>query len=87
MGRGMARRGDEVTTQGKGTPKCSRCARRWRGHGEWNMTMVRGRVAGLLCPSCQTPEENAEAEINFATLDYAMNAHGQLTARPKMATA
>ncbi|MFF7415705.1 hypothetical protein [Streptomyces lydicus] len=30
-----------------------------------------GVLRGLLCPECQTPEENAEAEVKEATLDYA----------------
>ncbi len=50
--------------------KCSRCQRRYRGQGDWNATVERGVIVGVLCPDCQTPDENAEAEINAATLDY-----------------
>ncbi|GMA33525.1 hypothetical protein [Litorihabitans aurantiacus] len=51
--------------------KCMRCRRRYRGHGEWNLQYDLGREVGVLCPDCQTPEENAEAVINEATIDYA----------------
>jgi hypothetical protein len=37
----------------------------------WNATYVEGRPTGEhLCPDCQTPEENMQAELNAATLDY-----------------
>ena len=72
-----------MTGKGAGKPRCSRCGKRYRGHGEWNLTVRRGIVVGHLCPGCQTPEENAEALINFATLDYGLNEHGQLIARPR----
>ncbi|WP_199700477.1 hypothetical protein [Galactobacter valiniphilus] len=49
---------------------CMRCRRKYRGRGEWNLVFAKGYVTGALCPSCQTPEENAEAVINEATLDY-----------------
>ena len=50
--------------------KCDRCGRRYRGHGEWNIVLSQGIATGFLCPDCQTPEENAEAVINEATVDY-----------------
>jgi hypothetical protein len=49
---------------------CSRCKRRFRGHGEWNAELVDGVAVSFLCPDCQTPDENAEAAINEATTDY-----------------
>lgn len=36
----------------------------------WNAVFRSGVVHSYLCPACQTPEENAEAEINEATLNY-----------------
>lgn len=45
--------------------------------------MSRGVPAGYLCPGCQTPEENAEAEVNQATLDYAVRADGRAIGVPK----
>ncbi|MCV7380265.1 hypothetical protein H7K38_16600 [Mycobacterium alsense] len=39
---------------------------------DWNVVVEYGVVMGLLCPACQTPEENAEAAVNEATLDYFM---------------
>jgi hypothetical protein len=38
---------------------------------------------GCLCPDCQTPEENAEAAINEATLEYGVSVDGRLLGRPK----
>jgi hypothetical protein len=34
----------------------------------WNMVYDKGYLTGYLCPGCQSPEENAEAEINEATV-------------------
>lgn len=67
---------------------CKRCGKRVRatrkGIEGWNIEAHRGIVFGFLCPGCQTPEENAEAEINSATLDYeGADAFGFLRARPK----
>jgi hypothetical protein len=63
--------------------KCRRCDRKYKGRGEWNAVFRRGVYVGLLCPDCQTPEENAEAAINQATLEYALDEHGRPMARPK----
>ena len=52
----------------------------------WNVTTSMGVITGYLCPTCQTPEENAEAEINEATLDYqagGVDAFGRMYAMPK----
>ncbi|NDJ91469.1 hypothetical protein [Mycolicibacter kumamotonensis] len=67
--------------------RCDRCRRRYRGHGEWNATARQGVIVGYLCPDCQTPEENAEAEINLATLDYFVGADGLFRGRPKVVSA
>lgn len=63
--------------------RCHRCGRRYRGSGNWNVEMKDGRPQFLLCPSCQTPEENAEAEINEATLRYGVDVFGRGIAVPK----
>lgn len=63
--------------------RCSRCRRRYRGHGDWNVVVSAGVVTGYLCPGCQTPEENAEATIHEATLDYGITQDGLLIGRPK----
>jgi hypothetical protein len=66
------------------TIRCSRCGRRWRGQDDWNATLEGGHVVGVLCPDCQTPEENAEAEINQATLEYLPpDEQGRARSRPK----
>lgn len=68
--------------------RCSRCGRRLRnpasqaGKG-WNVEMKGGEARAYLCPDCQTPEENAEAEINEATLDYFRLPGGQVFGQPK----
>ena len=46
------------------TIKCGRCARRYRHLADWNAVIEGGVVTGALCPACQSPEENAEAEMN-----------------------
>ncbi|WP_103529559.1 hypothetical protein [Streptomyces sp. SM12] len=53
---------------------CTRCTRDfWEDADDasrWNTEFVQGHVVGYLCPECQTPEENAEAEVKAAMLDY-----------------
>lgn len=50
---------------------CDRCKRPVRGEGDgWNVVLEKGYAVGYLCPDCQTAEENAEAEVYEATLDY-----------------
>lgn len=63
--------------------KCTRCQRRYRGHGEWNATVQQGYIRELLCPGCQTPEENAEAAVNETTLNYYRDSMGRLCARSR----
>lgn len=64
--------------------RCQRCSRRYRGQTNWNVVVDKGVTTGILCPDCQTPEENAEAEINEATLDYQGSlSDGRLWAVPK----
>jgi len=68
--------------------KCSRCGKRMRRGDGWNMSFRRGFLIGYLCPECQSPEENAEAEINEATLDYAagfLDQSGRQWAKSKVA--
>lgn len=69
---------------GKPIVRCSRCNRRMRSTDGWNATMSRGVAVGYICPTCQTPEDNAEAEINEATLDYGLNPFGRVVGRPKL---
>ena len=49
---------------------------------DWNVIVEFGIVTGLLCPDCQTAEENLEAEVNHATFDYTVIG-GRLAGRPK----
>ncbi|MCF3177299.1 hypothetical protein IPZ61_28785 [Streptomyces sioyaensis] len=50
---------------------CDRCKRPLHGEGGgWNVVLDKGYASGHLCPDCQTAEENAEAEVHQATLDY-----------------
>lgn len=65
--------------------KCDRCGRRYRGSGDWNFMLQSGYVIGTICPTCQTPEENAEAVINEATTDYlGMDRFGRVIGRAKV---
>lgn len=65
--------------------RCSRCERRMRNRQstDWNVNVRQGAIIGFLCPDCQTPEENAEAEINMSTLDYGLDGSGRLIGRLK----
>ncbi len=63
--------------------KCERCQRRYRGSGDWNVTTRDGEAIGILCPTCQTPEENVEAVVNQATLVYARDAAGRTRGKPE----
>ena len=69
--------------------RCTRCARRLRNADGWNTIFRMGVLTGYLCPSCQTPEENSEAEINDATLDYStmtLDAIGRACVKSKAMT-
>lgn len=63
--------------------RCSACNRRLRSPDGWNCTIKSGVIVGYICPTCQTPEQNAEAEINEATLDYGRDGSGRVTGKPK----
>ena len=56
------------------SPSCSRCSRLLEpgdaDAAQWNQVLAKGRLTGWLCPDCQTPIENAEAEVKAALLDY-----------------
>jgi len=60
--------------RGQGRLRCGRCKLkaprdlRSRAAEEWNGQWINGRLALVLCPGCQTPEEFAEAEVNAAEL-------------------
>jgi hypothetical protein len=46
--------------------KCYRCAKRCRNAELWNVDHVAGVELGVICPSCQTVEEDLEAQVNLA---------------------
>ena len=52
--------------------ECARCGKiEFAGNAEgWNTVFDMGVIAGFLCPECQTPEEDLEAQVNEATIDY-----------------
>lgn len=64
--------------------RCRQCGEQYRGSGDWNVIMTKGVVTAALCPQCQTPEENAEAAINEATLTYGQDPLGRLTGAPRV---
>jgi len=53
---------------------------------QWNAIAENGVITGIICPSCQTPQENAEAAINEATLAYSVRPDGRFISRPKAGT-
>jgi hypothetical protein len=65
------------------TIRCTSCRKVCREMYGWNMDLKSGVVVGFLCPTCQSPEENAEAEINMATLEYARDPLGRIVGRPR----
>jgi hypothetical protein len=65
--------------------RCDRCNRRRRKPDGWNVIYDQRAIRGYLCPACQTPEENAEAEIKEATLSYFRDSEGHVLARPETA--
>lgn len=65
------------------TIRCSRCRKVCRGTTGWNSTIEAGVVVGFLCPTCQSPEENAEAEIHQATLEYGRDPLGRVVGRSR----
>ena len=56
--------------------ECARCGKvEFAGNADgWNVVFNMGRVAGFLCPDCQTAEEDIEAQVNEATIDYSKTA-------------
>lgn len=63
--------------------RCHRCLSRCRRADDWNVTTKAGYITEATCPRCQTPEENAEAEINIATLIYSTDALGRWLCTPR----
>ena len=47
--------------------RCKRCNRRGRNMAGWNHETIAGLVISYLCPDCQTPREDLEAELNLIT--------------------
>lgn len=69
---------------------CSRCTRAWwpgaSDEDRWNTVHKGGRLTVYLCPQCQTPEENAEAEVKAALIDYdhpATDSDGRVRLAPR----
>lgn len=47
--------------------RCMRCARRCRNDSGWNVQFIAGLECGVVCPTCQTLDEDLEAELNLIT--------------------
>ncbi|PND55524.1 hypothetical protein CRM90_22500 [Mycobacterium sp. ENV421] len=81
----MKRKLNRITNPKQG--RCSRCGRRCRSMQQaesWNVVLHQGILIAIVCDLCQTVEENAEAEINVATLDYRATSDGRVMGRPKL---
>lgn len=65
---------------------CQRCNRRYnpKRPGDWNAVFKAGRVVALLCPKCQTADEDLEARINEATTVYGTAGDGRVYGNPKV---
>jgi hypothetical protein len=51
------------------TIRCKRCGKRCRNRDGWNDTWVAGVHTGYLCPDCQTPKEDLEAQVRETSGD------------------
>lgn len=45
--------------------RCERCGKRFYGQQGWSEDYVAGLVVGHLCPDCQSPHEDREAELDL----------------------
>lgn len=65
--------------------RCQRCGRRMRtACDDWLAITEEGAIAAVICPGCQTLEEQAEGAIREATTDTAMSRDGRVWVRPKV---
>lgn len=64
--------------------KCSRCRRRMRAHAGWSVVTEWGRIAEVVCPTCQTSTEHVEADINEATSVAIVAPDGRIGLAPKL---
>ena len=69
--------------------RCHRCNRRARGAMTgWNANLVKGVIIDYLCPNCQTPAEDLEAQVNEATTTYlGADQFGRIWGRRKVSEA
>jgi hypothetical protein len=49
------------------------------------MVLRDGQIVALLCPGCQSTDEDLEAQVNQATLSYQADEQGRIWNRPKAA--
>lgn len=68
-------------------PHCIKCRRRYRPGAKdgslWNAEIRDGLIQWVICPDCQTPEQNLEAMVKEALLDYYRDAAGRIRGRIK----
>lgn len=65
---------------------CTRCGSAGHDRGDWNGNWKKGVLIEIICPACQTIEENTEAVVKEATLDYGRDAFGRPFATMKGAS-
>lgn len=64
--------------------RCHRCRRPLRGAGDgWNVVTREGVARWFLCLDCQTPQRDAEAQANEATLNCGVDPVGRFISCPK----
>ncbi|MFJ7004220.1 hypothetical protein ACIQWY_29945 [Streptomyces albidoflavus] len=84
----MGRDKRQPTGRGRRRLRCHRCGcyapkdLTSKAGENWSARWEGGRVALVLCPLCQTPAENAEAEANAAGLTVGGADGGQFLADP-----
>lgn len=64
--------------------RCQRCGRRMRAAcDDWLAVLELGGVKHVICPGCQTLDEQAEGAIRGATTETAFGTDGRFYTRPK----
>ena len=71
----------------KATTGCQRCgrpfSRKLADAAGWNGFYLGGVLQHLVCPGCQTADENIEAEVADAMTSNSLDAFGRSVSRPK----
>lgn len=67
------------------TLTCGRCGRESRlaDASDWTAKFDAGKLVAVHCKDCATAEEQTEAEVNVALMEFCVDDEGELYGRPK----